>query len=376
MRILLLNRTLGLGGAERQAVVLARGLRGAGHEVGMAVFYSGGELEDEARHAVPVHDLAKRSRWESAGFLTRVARLVRRERPDIVHSFGHGPNLVTGVLRAALPRVKMVWGIRTSMQDWKAYGLLSSASARLEHLASSLPHAIIANSDAGRQNVSVHRRDRGSVFVIPNGIDCDAFRPDPEGRERLRREWGIPVDAEVVGIVARLDPVKDHATFLEAAALVAKERPGVRFVCVGTGPSDYAARLVRRARRLALERRLVWAGGRRATRAEYSAFDVAALSSARGEGFPNVVAEAMACGRPVAATDSGDARRIVGDTGQVVSSGDPAALARATLALLEGVRERGPEVSSRARGRIEQQFSVPALVAETARVLERVRAAP
>jgi glycosyltransferase involved in cell wall biosynthesis len=375
MRILFLARTLRMGGAERQLVALARGLHRSGHRVGVAVFYAGGEFEAELRlDGVPVHDLAKRGRWDNLAFLVRLCLLVRRERPDIVHSYLDSPNIVAAALKRFFPSVKVVWGIRSAMDDLRAYGWLDTVSAGIERLASPLADGIIANSEAGRRHALAIGLDSRHLVVIPNGIDCDAFRPDEMARERVRREWRVPPDSPLVGMVARLDPVKGHPNFLRAAATVAASQPAVRFACVGGGQPAYRRELEELARGLGLAQRLTWVGERRATRAEYSALDVAVLSSDEGEGFPNVLAEAMACGRPVVATDSGDARLIVGETGVVVPSRDPDALARGILDVLERIRRSGPELSSAARAHIERHFSVAALVDQTVHALEHVRA--
>lgn len=375
MRVLFLARTLRMGGAERQLVALARGLRRGGHDVAVAVFYAGGRFEEELRgDGISVHDLAKSGRWDTLAFALRLVKLVRRERPDVLHSYLDSPNLAAAALKRFFPSVKVVWGIRSSKTDFQAYDWLQGASARAERVASPLADGVIANSEAARRRLLEAGFSPRDLVVIPNGIDCDAFRPDPAGRERLRAEWSVPAGHQLVGLVARLDPVKDHPTFLRAAGRVAAARPDVRFVCVGGGGSgEYRERLVRLAREQGLEARLTWAGERRVTRAEYSAFDVAVLSSLAGEGFPNVLAEAMACGSPVVATDSGDARAIVGDTGVVVPPKDFEALARGICATLDRLREPGAGAGP-TRARIEAEYSVDALVRRTTEALERIRA--
>lgn len=374
MRVLFLARTLGMGGAERQLVALARGLRRGGHDIAVAVFYAGGEFESELRlEGIPVHDLAKRGRWDNLAFLARLCLLVKRERPDVVHSYLDSPNIVAAALKRVFPSVKVVWGIRSAMDDFGAYDWLHAVSAGIERIASPFVDGIIANSEAGRRHALSVGLDSRNLVVIPNGIDCETFRPDSTDRARLRREWSVPPDSPLVGMVARLDPVKSHPTFLRAAAAVAAHQPGVRFACIGGGQARYRRELEELAGRLGLTGRLTWVGERRATRTEYGALDLAVLSSDEGEGFPNVLAEAMACGRPVVATDSGDARVIVGETGVVVPARDPDALARGILDLLDRVRTAGPELSLAARVRIERQFSVEALVGRTVQALERVR---
>lgn len=373
MHILFLSRSLRLGGAERQLAALARGLRQRGHRVSVAVFYGGGEFEAELRRdAIPVHDLGKRGRWDNLGFLWRTVGLVRRERPELLHSYLEGPNLVAAALRPLMPPIKLVWGVRSSMSDFSAYDWMSRASIRLEQLASSAADAVIANAEAARRQALAGGFPERKLHVVPNGIDCESFRFDQEGRTRVRAEWGIPSDCELVGLVARLDPVKNHAGFIRAAARVAAARPRARFVCVGGGPEAYGAELRRLASELGIASRIHFTGSRRATRAEYSAFDVAALSSDGGEGFPNVVAEAMACERPVAATDSGDVCAVVGDTGMVVPPRDPTALADALVALLSQVASPGSDAGTRARAQVEGFYSVEAMVRRSEQLLLEV----
>src|SRR5262249_55975595 len=145
------------------------------------------------------------------------------------------------------------------------------------------------------------------VAVVPNGIDTDAMRPDAAAGRAQRRQWELPDSAFVIGCVARLDPMKDHTTLINAAAAFARANSDARFVCAGNGSPSYRDALTRLAGSLGLADRMRWVGEIDDVKAAYNAFDIATLPSAFGEGFPNVVGEAMACGVPVVATDVGDA---------------------------------------------------------------------
>jgi glycosyltransferase involved in cell wall biosynthesis len=160
--------------------------------------------------------------------------------------------------------------------------------------------------------------------------------------------------------------MKDHPTFLAAAHALAAKRGDVRFVCIGDGPPRYRESLKRRAAELGLTDRLIWAGHRSDMPAVYGAFDVLVSSSAFGEGFPNVVAEAMACGTPCVVTDVGDSAEVVGDLGRVVPPGDAPTLAEAVGAVLDGP----PADPDRLHARVEREFSVTALVERTERALQ------
>lgn len=375
MRVLILSSSLVIGGAERQIVALARGLHRLGHHVAVAVFYPGGGFEPELRaEGIPVHDLRRRGRWDLVAFPARLARLVRAERPDVVQSYLGGPNFFAAVLKPLFPSAKVVWGIRSAARDLGSYDWVTRLSPLAGWATAWLADAIVANSHAAQDGLVRHRAvDAGKVVVIPNGVDCERFRADPDGRARLRREWAIPDGAPLVGMVARLDRVKNHANFLRAAALAAGRRPDLRVVCIGGGDPAYLSSLRRLASDLGLADRLTWAGARPATSAVYSALDVKVLSS-DSESFPNAVVEAMACGTPVVATAVGDVPRIVDGAGIVVPPRDPVAMADAIEALLRRPRAEGPSLGDRARARIASEYSLDAMVSRTERLFSRVAA--
>jgi glycosyltransferase involved in cell wall biosynthesis len=228
---------------------------------------------------------------------------------------------------------------------------------------------IIHNSWAGRKfYVNCGLADERAT-VIPNGIDTERFRPNAEARPQIRSEWGIG-DEVLIGLVARFDPMKDHATFLQAAALFAERRPDVRFVCVGWGPTPYLEALQAQAAGLGLGNCVIWAGARLDVDAIHNAFDISTSSSAYGEGFSNTVGEAMASGVPCVVTDVGDSALIVGDTGIVVPHSNPAALAEGWERMLERISQQKSKLSSEVRERITGLFSVPNLVQRTRHELE------
>jgi glycosyltransferase involved in cell wall biosynthesis len=173
----------------------------------------------------------------------------------------------------------------------------------------------------------------------------------------------------LVGVVARLDPMKGHSVFLEAAARVSARTPEVRFALVGAGEPGYEAQLRSHAERLGLASRVRWIAPGLDMRAVYNALDLLVLPSRFGEGFPNVVAEAMACGTPCVATDVGDARVVLGDCGSIVPVEDPNALAAAIEQALDLPGEERTRLAQRARERIMSRFSTRALAERTADVL-------
>jgi glycosyltransferase involved in cell wall biosynthesis len=160
--------------------------------------------------------------------------------------------------------------------------------------------------------------------------------------------------------------MKDHATFLRAAARALTDAGDVRFVCVGDGDPALAERLRALSAELGIADRVRWEPARLDPRDVYCALDVLTSASCYGEGFPNVVGEAMACGVACVVTRCGDAPHLVGDTGMAVPIGDPDALAGAWRDLSKVDRSA---LGSAARARMVAEFSAERLVQRTAEAL-------
>ncbi|MCH8077882.1 MAG: glycosyltransferase, partial [SAR324 cluster bacterium] len=134
---------------------------------------------------------------------------------------------------------------------------------------------------------------------------------------------------------------------------------------VGGGPEDYRAGLLKMSDALGLSDALHWAGPRGDLPAVHNALDVFTLSSSFGEGFPNALGEAMACGTPCVATDVGDAARIAGKEGRVVEPGNPEALAGAWLEIARMDAGQRREAGRRAVERIQEHFTLARMIEET-----------
>jgi glycosyltransferase involved in cell wall biosynthesis len=234
IRVLFIIRTVGAGGAERQLAELVRAMRKTDFDVHVAVFYPGGALSGDfaAIPGVHCHSLDKRGRWDVLGFLWRTFRLVRRLRPQIVYSFASEPNLIA-LFIGRLARAKVAWGIRRSTPDPSALDRLSKLTFRMGAWLSAWPDRVIYNSERGRRTHAQHGYSTANAIVVSNGFDTRRFHPDVAARERQRLGWGVGPQEQLVGIVGRLDPLKNHRVFLEAAARLASLRPNIRFVCVG-----------------------------------------------------------------------------------------------------------------------------------------------
>jgi glycosyltransferase involved in cell wall biosynthesis len=289
-------------------------------------------------------------RFDKAGGIVtglfKLARLIAERRPQIVQGWMYHGDLAALVALALSGRRRdthLVWGIRCSAMDWRSYGPGLALVVKACALLSRGPDMVTANSAAGLKSHMALGYHPRRAQVVANGIDLDEFRPHTVARAAVRSEFAIPEDAIVLAHVARVDAMKDHGSFLAAMAML----PDVSALLVGAGTEN-----------LAPARNLFRLGRRCDVARLFAAADFVVSSSRFGEGFSNVLAEGMACGLPAVATDVGDAKLIIGDTGLVVPPENPDALAAAIRQLAGESAGARAERGSRARARIAENFTL------------------
>jgi glycosyltransferase involved in cell wall biosynthesis len=291
--------------------------------------------------------------------LARLAQRLRAQQPHIVHTWMYHADLLGGALARASGHAKVIWGVRGSV-DAKRSKRSSRMTARACALTERwLPDRVVSCSHSLAEMHIARGYDPARMTVIPNGFDVGHFRPDEAHRTQGRWRLGAKESDLLVGIVGRYDPQKDHRTFLRAAGLLARSRGDVRFVMCGPGIDSNNHELVELLERERMGERCRLVGPVEDSHAVFNALDLLVSSSAFGEGFPNVLGEAMACGVPCVTTDVGDAAMIVADTGRVVPVGDWRALAQEIGALLDIGASAREVLGARARARIEQSFALP-----------------
>jgi glycosyltransferase involved in cell wall biosynthesis len=290
----------------------------------------------------------------------RLARIMRAFRPDAVQCWMYHANLLGGLAARMAGSPPVIWGLRQSDLDPRRTKATTRLIANLgARLSRRLPTRILA---CGHSVRSVHKEmgyDTAHMVVVPNGFDGDIFRPDRSARARVRCELGVGEDDLLIGLPARFDPQKDHASFFKAAAIVHDTHPRAVFALCGThvtADNGDLRRLLASAKLPQSAVRLM--GERRDMPAVMAALDIVVSASAYGEGFPNVLGEGMAAGALPIATDSGDSRLIVEGIGYVVPVADPVALARAMRDALElPVLER-EERKEAARARVLRNYAL------------------
>jgi glycosyltransferase involved in cell wall biosynthesis len=296
--------------------------------------------------------------------LARLVRMLREDQPDVLMTWLYHADFF-GTLAAALsPAMPLVWNIRCADMDMSKYAYASRALPHLLARMSRRPAVVVANSEAGREIHERYGYGPRRWEILPNGFDMQTFRPNATERAKTRAALGIDRAAPVVGLFARFDPMKDHAMFLDAADAVAKARPAVIFLLAGRGTDGEAFdRLI--GDRDQLRRHLILLGERPDMPELMAATDIAVCSSLT-EGFPNTIGEAMASGVPCVSTDVGDAALLIGDTGALVPRSDWRALAHKLEEFLDIAPEARAVLGAAARRRIEERFSLQAIVARYA----------
>ncbi len=359
MRVLHVDSAAAWRGGQNQVLLAARGMQAQGHEVAVAC-RAGGVLAERARAAgLGVHALPLGGDLDPRGALA-LRGLLRRLQPQVMQL--HDPHAVAAGLWATAGLRERPRRVATRRVDFHVRGALSRAKYQA-------CDRIIAVSRAIVRVLGADGLDEARLRLVYEGVPERA--PQPGGREALR-ELGVPLDAPLVGNVAALTDHKDHATLLEAWARVTRERPEARLVIVGQG--ELRAALEARARALALDGRVVFAGFRDDLERLLPAFDVFCLSS-HMEGLGTSLLDAMCFGRPIVATDAGGIPEAVEDgvTGRVVPARDPAALAEALGASLRDASLRA-SWGAAGRRRFVERFTDARMVAASLAVFAELLA--
>jgi glycosyltransferase involved in cell wall biosynthesis len=358
LKLVFLIGALDVGGTERQLIDLAARVdRQQFHPI-IYCFAARGPLADDAKRAgveVRSADLRGLRPWKHpVQLLWRTLKMVRELRslrPDILHALLFHAYTI-GAFLSPLIGARVFVSSRRSLGHFKAR---RRAALLIERAANRFATVIVANSEAVRRDVLIQEGLAAErVIVIHNGIDVAPFA-GCQG-ELVRREIGISSDAQVVGVLANFISYKGHEYFLAAWRKIRTAYPHAVAIFVGDGRTRH------RVERLAAELRLAsgvrFLGNRLDVPMVLASIDILVHPSEQ-EGFSNAILEGMAAGRPVIATDvGGNAEAVVQEeTGLLVPSGDPAALAAAIERLLASP-ETGRAFGKAGQRRVEREFGM------------------
>lgn len=352
------------GGTERQALQLLRLLRKSGRcRVHLACLQNKGSLRAEAEHSLGNAEIPEfpLNSFYDRNFLIQVRKLgcfLKQNQIDIVHTHDFYTNIF-GTAAAAMAQVR----VRVASKR-ETDGFRSALQKRLERGAFRLAHRVVANSEAVRQQL-IREGARGEKIVtIYNGLDLTRVATSSSWKRDLAcAALDLPLAraGPIVTILANLQhEVKDHPTFLRAAAMVHKAIPDSSFIIAGEG------KLMPGLRKMAVELGLehaVFFVGRCDRVADLLGISQVCVLSSRAEGFSNVILEYMGASRPVVATDVGGAAEAVveNETGYMVAAGDHEKMA-ARITQLLSEPERARAMGERGRKIVDQRFSCAAQV--------------
>jgi glycosyltransferase involved in cell wall biosynthesis len=293
--------------------------------------------------------------------LMRLVSWLRQADPNtIVQTWMYHADLVGGVAARLAWRRRVVWNLRQSGLGEQDISAQTRSVVRLcGWLSRWVPARIVTNAKVAIAAHAPYGYDTQRCVVIPNGFDLQVFQRGASSRRSTRAAWQVSDSDVLIGMVARMDPQKDHANFVATARIVVETCPAARFVLVGRGiPGDAALRaLIASA---GLSARFVLQDQGLHMPDVMNALDVFCLSS-RAEGFPNVLGEAMACETPSVTTDAGDARWLLGDDALVAPVADAAKLAACVLRVALQTPEQRARLGQQQRERIAQHFDIHAV---------------
>lgn len=362
-RILHIIDHLGPGGAQEALLNLVKYADREQFQLETAALHGFGAYFDSIRQMqVPLHSLSphKLIPW----YIPNLIELLRRGRFDLVHCHLIAANLIAKPL-AALCRVPVLFNhdqcndVFRYQQKWRLWA---------DRLANRFTDQIIAVSKSTREFLLAKENiPPQKVALIYNAVDLERFSPgSPEERRRCRQQFGWPEHTPIVLGAGRLRPQKNFPGFLEAAALLSRSLPEVRFVIAGDGPDR--ADLENLAQKLGLANRARFMGFVTRMRELYRASDAFFFPS-HFEGTPMAVLEAMASGLPIVASQ-------IDGTAEVLSDGVEAFLVPVEqtqvfaqrLATVLQDRSRAQDLAQRALAKVREEFSAPAMVQQVERL--------
>lgn len=363
MKLLHVITGLNVGGAEGMLARLVEHCRLLGDESEIVSLMRAGAVGERIRAANhSVQSLGMTQGWPSLSALLRLAGIVHRTKPDAVMAWMHHAQAAASL---ALPlqrhRPPLIWNVRHSLNGFAEEKRLTRITLRALAACSAAPAAIVYNSRtaAGQYRAlgfAPHRE-----VVIPNGFALPAPADSAVARSMIDVLYRVPSDTTLVGMIARAHPMKDVPNLVAAFAKVIDAGLNAHLLLVGEGMADPYGAV---AESLAMLPRRCWSvGPHSAAVGEWlPGLDMLVLPSAWGEGFSNVIGEAMAAGVSCIATDVGDARHIIGATGHIVPPRDPAALAAALIETIGAGASQRAARGRRARDRIASCFAIDEVV--------------
>lgn len=292
-----------------------------------------------------------------------LAKEIRRFKPHIVQTWMYHSDLIGGVVARVCSRAKVVWGIRQSNLDPKLSKKSTIMVARIcARLSRRVPDLIVCCSNTSATVHAAMGYEKNRMIVVPNGFDSKRFYRDASKRDEVRAQLGLAKGCCLIGNLSRFDPQKDLASFITAARLFQDTRHPSHFVMAGPGIEDSNTEITKLIDQAGLRRNVSLLGELSDVRDVLSALDILTLSSAYGEGFPNIVAEAMLSEVICVVTEVGDAALIVGKYGLIVPIRSPNAICSAWERICQMSTQELSFRRANGRSRVIEEFDLGRVV--------------
>jgi glycosyltransferase involved in cell wall biosynthesis len=374
MKILHIITDLDVGGAEMMLFNLVQEHKKHGQEIQVIGLAGDGLIGNRIKQlGVPVTVLKIKPSLPDPFTIIRLINLIYKINPDVIQTWMYHADLLGAIAAYMAGNPPVIWGLHHTLSSSTRIKPWTKRIIKLNaRLSTSLPKKVICCSIETMKSHINEGYAENKMIVIPNGIDLIGFRIDPESRRFIRNEFGLEPETQLIGMMARFHPQKDHHTFILAAEILHKTLPNIHFILAGSNIVYENSKLNNWITAAGMEKYIHLAGLRNDIPRLVAAFDIATLSSAYGEALPVSIGEAMACGVPCVVTDVGDSKEIVSNSGLCVPTRNPKALAEGWEQILSLKIEEKINLGKLARDRIKKEYNITSVAKRYSEVYSMV----
>lgn len=344
MKVLFVITGLGMGGAENLVVNLADYFKQHGHQV-IIVYAFGNAIVKPESNGIPLISLGVKSYKDFFSGYVKLRRIIKEFRPDVVHSHMVHANLLSRLVRMTINIPRLICTAHNTNEGGRGRMWAYKLTDSLNDISTNV------SQEAVDSFVSLGAVSSQRMISIPNGIDINKFHYNEKNNFFFSKDK----EEKIIISVGRFNEQKDYPNLIRAISILVKKKKDIRVKIVGDG--DLKMEIIDLARSLNVDNYIDFLGIRRDIAQLMSASDIFVLSSSY-EGFGLVVAEAMACERPVVATDCGGVKEVVGDCGILVEPRNSEQLAEAINHMLNLSANDRLKMGKKARQRIIDNFSL------------------
>jgi len=288
--------------------------------------------------------------------LYKLIRMMRIKKPDVVYTWMYDADFIGGIAAYLAGIRNIIWGIRNTNINRGKFSFRWIVLKFCSILSFVIPRVTVCCAHSAKSAHIKLGYCSKKMIVIPNGYDLKEFNPSQTLKNNIRKKLGIREGSKVIGIIGRFDELKDFNNFIQAASKAAKKFDNLYFLMAGKGIDENNFQLMSWIDEAKIKDKVLLFG-QVDPHDIYAAMDFYCLSS-KAEGFPNVVAEAMAMETPCIVTDVGDAKIIVNNIGRVIPPNSPYQLSRAMIDMLEIPESALIKMGSDARQSIFDNYDI------------------